>query len=151
MSLHRKPPTSQTACNSLPDIARQGETPGFLRRFLGLLLKIREQQSRARRLRKSQRDARDAFMRSLRLDDKILDDIGVTREEVEWAARLPLEVNASSALYATARARRQGSGSRQRRASWSQESSWRGSSIRHRVIAPRLPLLHPHRAPPCRF
>lgn len=151
MSRHRKPPASQTACNSLPDIASQGEPPGFFRRFCAFLLRICEQQSRARRLRKSQRDARDAFMRSLRLDDKILDDIGVTREEVEWAAGLPLEVNASSALYARARARRRRNGSPQRRASWSQESSWRGSSIRHRVIAPRLPLLHPHRAPPCRF
>jgi uncharacterized protein YjiS (DUF1127 family) len=49
---------------------------------------------------------RRAFMNTFRLDDKMLDDIGVTREEVKWAASLPLRVNASHALYARARKRR---------------------------------------------
>lgn len=52
------------------------------------------------------RVTRRAFMNTFRLDDRMLDDIGVTREEVEWAASLPLEVNASHALYARARKRR---------------------------------------------
>jgi uncharacterized protein YjiS (DUF1127 family) len=41
---------------------------------------------------------RDAFLNLLTLDDATLDDIGVTREEVNWAARLPLEINAARAL-----------------------------------------------------
>ena len=56
--------------------------------------------------RHEHRVTRRAFMNTFRLDDKMLDDIGVTREEVEWAASLPLEVNASLALYARARKRR---------------------------------------------
>jgi uncharacterized protein YjiS (DUF1127 family) len=55
---------------------------------------------------REQRMTRDAFMNTVHLDDRLLDDIGVTREEVERAARLPLRVNASHALYARARSRR---------------------------------------------
>lgn len=51
---------------------------------------------------------RDAFLNLLCLDDKILDDIGLTRAEVERAARLPLRVNASHVLAAEALARRKG-------------------------------------------
>lgn len=40
------------------------------------------------------------------LDDKMLDDIGVTREEVYSAARTPLHLNASEELYRTAYLRR---------------------------------------------
>ncbi|MFG6080052.1 DUF1127 domain-containing protein [Paracoccus litorisediminis] len=51
---------------------------------------------------------RYAFLNLLRLDDEILEDIGVTRAEVEDAARLPLHVNASQALADKALARRKG-------------------------------------------
>ena len=40
------------------------------------------------------------------LDDYMLDDIGVTREELEWAIRLPLRINAALALHDRARRRR---------------------------------------------
>jgi hypothetical protein len=40
------------------------------------------------------------------LDDQILDDIGVTREELEWALRLPLRANAALALHDRAKQRR---------------------------------------------
>jgi len=47
---------------------------------------------------------RDVF--ALRnLDDRMLTDIGVTRADVDWAARLPLKVNASLALQERARRR----------------------------------------------
>ena len=49
---------------------------------------------------------RAAFLNLLRLDDNILEDIGVTRAEVEDAARLPLRANASAALAEQALARR---------------------------------------------
>ena len=58
--------------------------------------------------RRQNRDRRAAFLNMLRLDDNILDDIGVTRAEVDAAARLPLHLNAADALAATARARRKG-------------------------------------------
>jgi uncharacterized protein YjiS (DUF1127 family) len=50
--------------------------------------------------------ARRAFLNTFRLDDRMLDDIGVTREEVEWAAGLPLQVDAAQALHARASTRR---------------------------------------------
>lgn len=50
-----------------------------------------------RRYRELRRD-RAAFGNVARLDDRLLEDIGVTREEVEWAARLPLARNAARAL-----------------------------------------------------
>ena len=150
MSRHRKQPTSHTTCKLLANAVPKAETPGLLRQVLSLLLRISEQQIQARRLRKSHRDARDAFRRTLRLDDNLLDDIGVTREEVEWAATLPLEVNASRALYARAAARRRRMTSQNCRGSWT-ENAARRSSNGERIIAPRPPLLHPHRAPPCRF
>jgi uncharacterized protein YjiS (DUF1127 family) len=40
------------------------------------------------------------------LDDHMLKDIGVTREEVEWAASLPLTTNAALALEERAFKRR---------------------------------------------
>ncbi|MGI9503259.1 MAG: hypothetical protein ACR2RE_09415, partial [Geminicoccaceae bacterium] len=33
------------------------------------------------------------------LDDHMLDDIGATRDELEWAIRLPLRTNAALALH----------------------------------------------------
>ena len=57
------------------------------------------------------KERRDAFLNLLRLDDKILDDIGLTRAEVEFAARLPLRLNASDVLAANTHIRRNGSAS----------------------------------------
>lgn len=45
--------------------------------------------------------------RMQRLDDHMLDDVGITRDELEWAIRLPLRVNAALALHERARRRRQ--------------------------------------------
>jgi uncharacterized protein YjiS (DUF1127 family) len=42
--------------------------------------------------------ARRAVARLENLDDYLLSDIGVKREDVRWAARLPLTVNAALAL-----------------------------------------------------
>lgn len=41
---------------------------------------------------------RAAFLNLTRLDARLLDDIGVTREDVAWASALPIEVNAALAL-----------------------------------------------------
>lgn len=48
--------------------------------------------------RREQRENRDAFAHLLKLDDMLLQDIGVTRAEVERAARLPLAENAAQVL-----------------------------------------------------
>ncbi|ASJ70990.1 DUF1127 domain-containing protein [Granulosicoccus antarcticus] len=57
-------------------------------------------------LRREQRDSRDAFAHLLKLDDALLQDIGVTRAEVQRAAKLPLAEDAAQALYeATGRSR----------------------------------------------
>ena len=43
----------------------------------------------------------------LNMEDKMLDDIGLRRDELQWAARLPLTVNASIAMHERARRRRE--------------------------------------------
>jgi len=60
------------------------------------------------RTRRAQKEARAAFNNICHLDDKMLNDIGVSREEVDWALSLPLEVNASKAVFMKARRRREG-------------------------------------------
>lgn len=52
--------------------------------------------------RRQQKIDRDAFRHMLTLNDEMLDDIGVTRDAVRWAAQLPLEENAARALRETA-------------------------------------------------
>lgn len=53
---------------------------------------------RSIRRRRGHRLDRAAFLNLTRLDERLLDDIGVTREDVAWAAALPIEVNAALAL-----------------------------------------------------
>lgn len=52
------------------------------------------------------RKDRAAFRQMLNLDDHILRDIGVTREDVIWANNLPLSQNASCQLRKKSQARR---------------------------------------------
>lgn len=52
--------------------------------------------------------ARRAVYRLDRLDDHLLRDIGVTREDLSWAAGLPLSVNAAIELEERAARRRRG-------------------------------------------
>ncbi len=54
--------------------------------------------------------ARRSVRQMLEWDDRILRDIGVQRDEVQWASTLPLTVNAALALEdrAQRRARRRG-------------------------------------------
>lgn len=47
---------------------------------------------------KEYRDRRDAFRVLLHLDERMLDDIGLSRADILWAARLPLKVNAALEL-----------------------------------------------------
>ncbi|MCP4073053.1 MAG: DUF1127 domain-containing protein [Hyphomicrobiales bacterium] len=49
---------------------------------------------------------RQAFSHLLTLDDHILKDIGLTRDDVVWASRLPVSVNASLELGKTVRINR---------------------------------------------
>ena len=53
---------------------------------------------RDRDLRRKWRISRLAFQNMLYLNDRILEDIGVTRNDVFWANRLPLRVNAALEL-----------------------------------------------------
>ncbi len=63
----------------------------FLRRRIDALRKYRA-------LRKAWRIDRLAFQHVLYLDDRILEDMGVTREDVLWANKLPLSKNAALEL-----------------------------------------------------
>lgn len=53
-------------------------------------------------IRVEQRTNRAAFQSVLSLDDNMLKDIGVTRDDVNWANKLPLEQNASLELQRVA-------------------------------------------------
>lgn len=61
-------------------------------------------------------------------DERILDDIGVTREEVAWASRLPITVNAAQALQDKAWRRRQ-SELRGKQVRWSRRKGVRSSVV----------------------
>ncbi len=56
-----------------------------------------------RELRKAQQIDRLAFQHVLYLDDQLLEDIGVTRDDVLWANKLPLKENAALELRNIAR------------------------------------------------
>jgi uncharacterized protein YjiS (DUF1127 family) len=84
------------------DVGRKAPARPGLAAFKRLVHTLREAVSTWR----SRRDSRDAFVNLLHQDDRILADIGVLRDEVEWAARLPLAVDAATALRDTAAARR---------------------------------------------
>ena len=75
---------------------------GFAGRAAGLLAAATAGPARARLAWHRRR--RLARMRDL--DDYMLDDIGITRDELEWALGLPFEANAALDLERRARARR---------------------------------------------
>lgn len=52
------------------------------------------------------RERRDAFRALARLDDRMLDDIGMSRGDLDWASRLPLQINAARELRILAERRR---------------------------------------------
>jgi uncharacterized protein YjiS (DUF1127 family) len=54
------------------------------------------------RVRKQQRRDRAGFSTMLKLEDHILADIGVTRDSVEWANRLPVDTDAGCELAKSA-------------------------------------------------
>ncbi len=119
------------------------------RRLLCVLRRHFDKYICSRRLRRSQRDARTAFLPILRLDDRMLEDIGVTRDDVLWAARLPLEVNAAKAMHARARnRRREASGSRRGGA---KDCMPRADFPLPAVIAPNPGWTHRQRAKPYRL
>lgn len=73
----------------------------FVARIVGKLKQqIADSLERYRLYRKVRTD-RAAFNQMLSLDDEILDDIGVTRENVRWASQLPIHQSAAQALNAT--------------------------------------------------
>ena len=92
--------TYQMTCDCVANQA--GTTQGsFISRALNALKVAIENRLAAYRIKRQARIDRAAFQQMLRLDDDILDDIGVTRANVEWASQLPLHESAGLALEAT--------------------------------------------------
>ena len=65
-----------------------------------------DQRLNAWRARRAQREARAAFLHMAQRDDRLLADMGLTREDVDWAARLPIERNAAVEARERSRKRR---------------------------------------------
>jgi uncharacterized protein YjiS (DUF1127 family) len=76
------------------------------RRSLAGLTKLVERLREAWATWQRYRERRDAFANLLTRDDRTLSDIGVLRDEVEWAAGLPFYVDAARALHDRASGRR---------------------------------------------
>ena len=91
------------ASSQVPNVAGRHSTPRW---YWGVLQETYEVFLCVRR--------RWRLHRMQHLDDHMLDDIGVTRDELEWAIRLPLRVNAALELHSCARRRRE-TGSKGRR------------------------------------
>jgi len=81
--------------------ARGLNHPSFMTRITNALKrKIADGIAQYRLNRKARLD-RAAFNQMLLLDNELLDDIGVTRANVEWASQLPTHQSAAQALDAT--------------------------------------------------
>ncbi len=72
-----------------------GRAAGLLAAAIAGLARVRLAWNRRRRL-----------VRMRDLDDRTLDDIGITRDELEWALGLPFEANAALDLQRRASLRR---------------------------------------------
>ena len=81
------------------DLATQTSTTWLKQKF--------ELFQRRSKTRAAQMLARRAFENLLILDEDLLKDIGVTRDEVIWASRLPLDVSAAQKLKEIADRRRE--------------------------------------------
>ena len=88
--------------NSVAPCCEPVARPSFQSGFLGFV----EQVFQGLRRRAEQRLRRQAFLNMANLDERMLDDIGLTRGDVETAASLPLEINASLAVRQIAADRR---------------------------------------------
>ena len=91
-----------THTNTLPPCTASASSDG-LRGRLGVLFGAFHQ---AVRRWTAFRERRRAFLNLAALDDRALEDIGLLRGEVETAAKLPLEINASLAVRQMAADRR---------------------------------------------
>ncbi|MCB2052618.1 MAG: hypothetical protein KDE35_00060 [Geminicoccaceae bacterium] len=79
--------------------------PALERLWLNAHLAVDAFCARRREIRRL-RAKRAKFLRLTELEDHILDDIGLLRSEVDWAAALPLEMDAARAAQEARKARR---------------------------------------------
>ncbi len=79
---------------------------GYRASRVGWIGKLARGLRRALEAYSERRINRAAFDTMLELDDRMLNDIGVSRHDVRWASNLPLSVNAAMELEQIARARK---------------------------------------------
>ncbi len=96
--------TQRCTTREQPMVAETSNASGLLHRLLratGAAISVRGTYSKLcsrLAIRHQQRIDRQAFENMLSLDDDLLQDIGVTRDAVRWAAGLPLQEDAALAL-----------------------------------------------------
>lgn len=88
--------------NHLAPCADTAVRTDLLSGLSGLWNRLHESWSRS----VEQRQRRQAFLHMSSLDERALDDIGLQRSDIETAAKLPLEINASLAVREIANNRR---------------------------------------------
>lgn len=81
--------------------AVQENTITLDRKLRGLITSLREWRKRKRQ----ERIDRDALLGMASMDERMLRDIGLTRDDVKWATELPLSENAALRLQSMRRRR----------------------------------------------
>ena len=90
--------TSYRLNNSLELVQKGNGTGGVFSTLTNILGQIAAKLKNANARRVKQNIDRQAFAQLLRLNAHILSDIGVTRDDVIWASKLPQSINASLEL-----------------------------------------------------
>ncbi len=92
--------TYQATCDCVAPNHAENHLP-LASRALNALKRSIADRLAAHKVKRQARIDRAAFQHMLTLEDHVLDDIGVTRANVEWANQLPMHQSAGLALEAT--------------------------------------------------
>ncbi|MBL4892105.1 MAG: DUF1127 domain-containing protein [Rhizobiaceae bacterium] len=88
--------TTPIECNDLT--TRVSPTPGIISRLISAVGVRLESHIKRRQEYRQHRINRLAFRTVLKLDDNMLNDIGLTRHDVLWADQLPMSKSAAKEL-----------------------------------------------------
>ena len=85
-------------CTAFESVDKHNLSTTPVSHFYGFIQQTIDAWRKHRELRKMHLTDRAAFEHMLHVEDRILEDIGVTRDDVIWASKLPLSKNAALEL-----------------------------------------------------